>query len=358
MSILDRYVLRAWVGAFAVATLALLGFYLVADLLAHMDGFLHAQNVNRLVLFARYYGVRLPIFFVWVAPMISLCAMMLTLTRFARANEIVPVLVSGRSSRRFLLPAFAATGMVSLAMFWVDERVAPRLGEAFRETERIVQGGGKDITQLVLSDSNSQDWFAEKFHPGTNSMEKVLVVKLGGDFRRFSDVKAETAEWKRSRGGWLLKNGVETTYDAASQRRTERKALPEEGLLVISDLKPQDVNEADQAIRMSTLSQLEHNIEQFPFQPFWRVQWHSKWTMPLSNMVLLLIGVPLLMRSGSKNVFVGVGISVGLGIGFFALILAFLDAGNAGRMDAVTAAWFPIVLFGAIGVAMMDAIST
>lgn len=357
MKTLDRYVLRAWLAAFAASALALLGLFLLSDLLAHVEDFFEAKGVNRFTLVLRYYGVRVPMFFVWVAPMVSLCAMMLTLTRFARTNEIVPVLVSGRSARRFLAPAFAASALVSLAMLGIDEKVAPELAEEFRETGRAVKRG-KDSEQVVVSDRSHQDWFAEKYHADTNELEKVLVVRLSSDFRRVADVRAEKAEWKRSQGGWLLTNGVQTEYDPATQMRTERKPLPPDGLLLKSDLRPQNIEESHEVFRMATLSQLERNMEEFPFQPFWRVQWHAKWTMPLSNLVLLLIGVPLLIRSGTRNVFVGVGITLAVGIVFFGALLAFLDAGNSGRLDPITAAWFPIVLFGAVGVAMVDSMKT
>ena len=356
MKTLDRYVLRAWAGAFAASVLALLGLFVISDLLGNLDNFFEAKDVNRFSLALRYYGVRLPLFFVWVAPMVSLCAMMLTLTRFSRTNEIVPVLVSGRSARRFLAPAFAGSALVSVAMFGIDEKVAPGLADGFRETARAVKGG-KDSDQVVVSDRSNQDWLAEKYRSGSGVMEKVLMVRLGDDFRRVSDVRAERAEWKRRQGGWLLTNGVETTYGPL-QRRLERRPIPPEGLLVKTDMRPQDIEESHEVFRMATLSQLERNMREFPFQPFWRTQWHAKWTMPLSNLVLLLIGVPLLMRSGTRNVFAGVAITLALGIVFFAAILAFLDAGNAGRIDPVTAAWFPIVLFGAVGVAMVDSMTT
>ncbi|MEK7470326.1 MAG: LptF/LptG family permease [Planctomycetota bacterium] len=357
MKTLDRYVLKAWLGAFLASAFALVGLFLISDLLGRLDNFFDAKEVNRLSLVLRFYGVRLPLFFVWVAPMISLCAMMLTLTRFARANEIVPVLVSGRSARRFLAPAFVGSALVSGMMFAVDEKVAPAMAETFRETEQAVKGG-RDSEQVVASDRLGQDWIAEKYRAGSGAMERVLVVRLDGEFRRVADLQAETAEWKRRQGGWLLKNGVETTYDPVRQRRLERKSIPPEGLLLKSDLRPQDIEESHQVFRMATLSQLDRNMREFPFQPFWRVQWHAKWTMPLSNLVLLLIGIPLLMRSGTRNVFAGVAITLGLGIVFFATILAFLDAGNAGRLDPVTAAWFPIVFFGAVGVAMVDSMAT
>jgi lipopolysaccharide export system permease protein len=354
---LDRYVLKAWAGAFLASALALLGLFLITDLLSHLDDFFDAKDVNRFTLVLRYYGARIPLFFVWVAPMVSLCAMVLTLTRFARANEIIPVLVSGRSARRFLAPAFVGSALVSLAMFAIDEKIAPKLAVEFRETDRTMRPG-KDSNQIVVSDRQNQDWLAEKYRAGHDALEKVLVVRLGDGFKRVSDVRADTADWKRSQGGWLLKGGVETIYDPETQRRRERRPIPPEGLLVKTDMRPQDIEESHEVFRMATLSQLERNMRDFPFQPFWRVQWHAKWTMPLSNLVLLLIGVPLLMRSGTRNVFVGVAITLGLGIVFFGAVLAFLDAGNSGRLDPVTAAWFPILLFGAAGVAMVDSMAT
>lgn len=355
MKTLDRYVLRAWIGSFLAAGLALVGLFLLADFLIKADDFLQVEGASKFLFPFRYYAVRLPMYLVWIAPMISLCAMMLTLSRFARANEIVPVLVSGRSTRRFLMPAFAGSVLVSILMFFVDESLSPAMAGEFRESERILKPD-RYTERVLITDRLNQDWVAERFHAGDNKLEKVLVVRIRPDFTREWDISAEEAFWQK--GGWLLKKGVKTEYDLEGKQRTDRKRIPPEGMLVESDLRPTDVQVTDAALRMATLKELERNMRDFPHQPFWKVQWQSKWAMPVSNIVLLLIGVPLLMRSGVRNVFVGVGISLGIGVLFFGCILAFLDAGNQGRIDAVTAAWFPIVLFGSIGIAMVDAIRT
>lgn len=357
MTILDRYVLRAWLGAVIATALALLGFVLIADLVSHLDEFMGAEGGSPLTLAARYYGVRLPVFFVWIAPMISLCSIMLVVTRFARTNELLPVVASGISLRRFLAPALVGTAGVSVAMFLVDEKVNPRLAEEFRDTQRMLKGD-REIENVVISDRQGQDWLADRYHPVDFRLERVLVVRLGESFHRVSDVRAEQAVYRRSLGGWLLERGVETAYDPLTQRRTGRKPLPPEGLVLKTDLRPAEIEESDQMFRLSTMKQLNRNMARFPFQPFWRVQWHAKWTMPLANLVLMLIGVPLLLRMGTRNVFAGVAIAVGVGIVFFGTTLAFLDAGNSGRVDPAIAAWFPVVLFGALGLAMSDAMAT
>ncbi|NUN50002.1 MAG: YjgP/YjgQ family permease [Candidatus Brocadiae bacterium] len=357
MSVLDRYVFRAWIGAWVVSTAALLGLFLLADLVSRLDRFFEAENVNRLALLGRYYVARLPVFFVKIAPMVSLCATMLVLTRFARSNEILPVLVSGRSIRRFLAPAFAGVLLVSGGMFLVDEKIAPALQDQFRETERQLKGD-EETENVMVTDSQGQDWFGETFHSRSATMDRVLIVRMNGDFRRVSDIRAKRAEYRRSQRGWLLTEGEETLYDLETQKRTETRALPADGLLFSSSLRPADIEESNPIYRISTLRQLEKGIERYPFEPFWRVQWHSKWTTPLSNLVLVLIGVPLILRSGSRNVFVGVGIALGLGVTFFLVLLAFLDAGNTGKMDPIVSAWFPVILFGALGVALMDSMAT
>jgi lipopolysaccharide export system permease protein len=358
LKILDRYVLRAWAASLATTTVALLAVVLVADLVGHLEKFMDAPVDSRAALVARYYGVRLPVFFVWVAPMICLAAMMLTLTRFARSNEILPVLAAGLSIRRFLAPAAAGSVLVSVAMFLIDERVVPRFADSFRETERLLQGES-GVENVIVTDGAGQDWLARRYSPRDFRLEQVLLVRLGPGSRRLSDVTAKEALWKRSQKGWLLRDGVETTYDPETQRRLpERKPIPPEGLLVPSDLRPNEILESDAMFRISTLSQIERNIALYPHQPFWRVQWHSKWTMPLANIVLLLIGVPLILGAGTRNVFAGVGIAVGLGLVFFATLVAFLDAGNTGRLDPIVATWFPIVLFGALGAAMVDGMMT
>jgi lipopolysaccharide export system permease protein len=83
------------------------------------------------------------------------------------------------------------------------------------------------------------------------------------------------------------------------------------------------------------------------------VEMHGRYAMPLTCLVVILLGVPLGMQVSRRGPMMGVGLALLSVIVFFILTRLSLELGRGGRVPPVVAAWLPNAIFGALGAALL-----
>src|SRR5262245_28907483 len=130
MRILDRYILRHFVLAYAICFASLVSLYVVIDLFSRIDEFSDKSTgagafFQNVIL---YYAFRVPWFFQRLSGLITLLAALFTLTWLERQNEVVAWLAAGVSMRRLLRPIITAALVVIGLSVANQELLIPRLG--------------------------------------------------------------------------------------------------------------------------------------------------------------------------------------------------------------------------------------
>ena len=104
MRILDRYVLRSFLEPFLLCFLGFLGILIIFDLHDNRNDFIEGKD--RLHLIGVYYAHQIPHFILLCMPVGLLLALLYSLSRLSRSNEIISMLTAGRSVPRILIPLF------------------------------------------------------------------------------------------------------------------------------------------------------------------------------------------------------------------------------------------------------------
>jgi len=86
------------------------------------------------------------------------------------------------------------------------------------------------------------------------------------------------------------------------------------------------------------------------------LQYHL--TFPLANLILLLVGLPILLRHDRGRGAEGLAKGCLLCVFYFAADFVLRNQGLGGRMDPVLAAWLPILFFGSLGLALYETMRT
>ena len=105
MRLLDRYVLQNFVVPFLYCTFGFLAIWLVFDLSDNGRDFIEA-NVKMKDL-AEFYLTQFPGILVICLPVGLLLALLYSLSRMSRSNEIISMLTAGCSVVRIMVPLFA-----------------------------------------------------------------------------------------------------------------------------------------------------------------------------------------------------------------------------------------------------------
>jgi lipopolysaccharide export LptBFGC system permease protein LptF len=85
---------------------------------------------------------------------------------------------------------------------------------------------------------------------------------------------------------------------------------------------------------------------------------HYHLTFPLSNLLLLLLGLPFVLRPGSRSLLLGMVIAIMICGAYFAFDAMCRNFGEKGELHPVLAAWFGVIFFGSLGIVLLDSVKT
>lgn len=366
MRLLDRYLLRELLTPLAMCLGGFLIFWVSFDLFNQLAVLQeHKLHGDEIVL---YEILRTPEMLAVVLPVALLLALLYALTQHARHNEITAMRAAGISLWRLAAPYLGVGFAASVALFVVNEFVAP-LGStaaqkifnrhmevkvvAANASEPLVfnnaRGGrvwGMDFydeqkhvmrnvhvnwkqpdgSQLVLS--AGAGWFSNRVWNFTNVQQHAIMP--GNIFpvnRQFTNLltKPEFTETPDQINGQL------------KIRRLSAKAHVEQAQIPLRDL----------------FDYLRLNSELAGKERRWVLtQFHSRLASPWTCLVVVFLAIPFGAASGRRNVFVGVAGSIFICFAFFVLQQLGLAFGTGGQLWPWLGAWFPNLFFVAAGVVL------
>src|SRR5439155_1507049 len=123
MRLLDRYVIRNFLHAYLYCVAGFLSIWLVFDISDNVSIFLDRHF--GLLRVTEFYLTQLPQVFVILLPVSLLLALLFSLGRMSRTNEIVSMLTAGVSLPRLLLPLLAMGVLMTLATMALNYSAAP-----------------------------------------------------------------------------------------------------------------------------------------------------------------------------------------------------------------------------------------
>jgi lipopolysaccharide export LptBFGC system permease protein LptF len=84
------------------------------------------------------------------------------------------------------------------------------------------------------------------------------------------------------------------------------------------------------------------------------MQMLTRLTRPASSLVLLLLGLPFVLRPGQRTIAAGLGVALGTCAVYMAVDFFFQQLGNRGELQPLVAAWLATALFGSIALSRLD----
>ncbi len=364
----DRYLLKTFLINYLCAAGVLTSLYVVLDLFVNIDEFTEGgEDLGRILAnIADFYFFNLPMYFSQIASVITMFAACLTLAQLHRANEITAVLASGTSLYRMVLPivlaGLAMNGLLILDHEVILPKVASKLA---RERDDVAGTHAYEI--WCVQDSDKRLISAQVFSPKQERIRGLIIMELSTDPAtrgQMGDViTADKAHWNSERGGWDLIGGKRTSITArtggrlSSGQSIERKTIN----FYPCDLKPEELLFRKMAqwtrfLSIAQLNQLERRGDVDPEQ-IAQVR-HSRFTAPITNMILLLLGMSFFMTRLPNSVLTQGAKSLGTCAICFLIAFAGQQAVGSTGLDPSIPAWLPIFLFGPLAVLLLDNVKT
>ncbi|QDV06226.1 putative permease YjgP/YjgQ family protein [Planctomycetes bacterium Poly30] len=370
MGRLDRYVLNHFVQSYLTAMLLMTGLFMVIDMASNLDNYLEPWPDGTTVpasILLRFYILNLPYLFLQVAPFVTLIAGMFTVSKLLKAREVTAVLSAGVSARRMLLPVFFSGLMLALGMFALREFVGMGVASE-RDSLRDVLEEKRlepEYENLAVIEESGSVVILDRFYPkpvdGSPPRVEGLVAILRTDadygVAKYNRIDAETAVYEDRH--WNLTGGRRTRIDPEDQSNLRRqdKVNTLDGYEFTPELAMTFKRAKDAPLEL-TFSEVQSLMERDPADTSYQTLWHYHLTFPLANVILLLVGIPLMFTyergRGSERMAIG-GL---LCIFYYAADFVFRTLGIKGQLSPLLSAWIPVLIFGAIGVMLYDSLKS
>lgn len=372
---LDLYILRIFLGVYVVNLLSFCLIFVLIDLVENLDNFnRQADSLGELFnLMFRYYGINLPIVFCQVlGPIVCLTSGLFTLTLLQRSNELIPILANGRPYRRLFMPVLLAACLISAGTFLVQDLWLPGTREAFSEMSSK-RKGRFEVRDLKYKDAPAGTLILiRSYFINEQRAEGVLVLPTSPGKQDDSVISARQMQWvqpSQGRGYWLMKKGWTSSYEQiefldSEGRQTSRSRLvtvpqPEvEGgadrlsesfieRALETDLVPGALETHEAQVAHMSLAELKWKKENTTDRS-WKGKYYSRIFHPVHNVILLLLGLPAIIYSGTTNVFFGAFLAACLGTAYFVVGAFCQELGAQGVLSPAIGAVLGPVLFLAL----------
>lgn len=354
MNVLDRYILREWLGIFALLLAATIGLLLMQALYDNFRDLINTGAGFSEMLF--YYAVLLPSYFSIVLPLSLLLSLLYALGQMHRNNELMAIRAAGlnifSTTRSLWLAAIVFCGFSLL----LNAKVVPwsvetsrRLLESFEYRVERERGPGSllgVVTSVAFDNQrNNRMWYINRYSRREERAYGITVSQMDASRHEKSRLTARTGTFDKAAQAWTFTDGREMWYDADSGdlvRTTPftRLSVPhyreDPELMLLIDRHPRDLsfNELRRIVDYFTL-------EDNPKLTRYAVRYYGLLADTLMPLVILAIAIPFAVSGVRVNPAVGVSKSIGLFIVYFLLSNIATVLGGKGYLDPIWAAIMP-----------------
>ena len=360
----DRYVLRNFIATLAAVMLFFTVIVIVLDAaerLRKLTRFwdqIQESGTHPLLVLAEFYATLMPFLWLRLMPFCVAASAAFCLARLMRHNELTPLLTTGVSMRRIVLPLVMGSVVFVVVIFAVQEAVVPQLNRRNLKLWRVLSRNTPDrITDVPhFHDRRGGRLSMEAYLPFEGKMRAAIISfyepATGKPREQFWYPELT---WDGTRHAWLAtRGGRRIPLDPEAPGR-ERFAI-EPGSVAPLDGSAALLEITLTAKRSPGLSmrQVEALEEANPENPHFTVLKHEMYTMPLGVLVLVLLSLPFSFRVARRTQSAIPGMLGALGLAglFFGAQFLAANLARAGDLNPVVLTWMPTVLFGSLGLAL------
>ncbi len=354
MKKIDRYILSKYLSTFFFCMLLFTAIVVVVDMSEKTEDFVKS-GLSASRLFTDYYLGFIPRIDAMLFPLFVFISVIFFTSKMAGRSEVVAILSSGISFKRYLFPFFLG-GFILSFMLWLGyQYVVPDANRKWSEFEK------KYVDVNMAPDVNNSTYKQNLyFRIDSNSYAGIkgydTISKSGSNFalqRIINDqvvynMRALSFRWDIASHKWNFFNVIERTLDSTSERVkfsdavTKRFSFSPIDLRKDNYLKDQmSTSDLDEFIRKEKMrgSEMLSTLQ---------VERYNRDAIPVSVLILTLIGAILSSRKvrGGSGFHLAIGVLISVSyILFSRFSIVFATKGN---FMPWLAAWTPNICFGCL----------
>lgn len=352
ISILDKYILKQIIEMF------IMGVFVFTSIIFASDTFI--TLIKQISLYGIPFKValmiiilNLPAVFVMTIPMGVLLATVMTLNRLSLASEITVMRSCGISLNRIAKPIFIFAAVMCLASFFINETIVP-----------VTTKQSKDLALWALGQKNIPEGkqnfiFKELTNGGTlrrlfyvgNCKDKVLHNITVLDMSKADTIQVlQAKDGATSPSGWEFNRGA--IYTVAQEGKILNTTFFENstaqfGIDLSKELN-QNVAKEHNFISLVKFI-IQNNASIAKERNLYLIELYDKMALPITTIVLVLLGVPLAITPPRVRYNRGFLFSILIIFTYYLIRALSLSFGEAGSLPPFLAAWMANIILAASG---------
>jgi len=354
MKKIDRYIITKFLSTFFFCLLILTAIVVVVDISEHTDDFSKAKLSTSFIITDYYFGF-IPRIVAMLFSLFVFIAVIFFTSKMAGRSEIIAILSSGVSYRRFMLP-FIIGGSILAGLLWVGyQYTVPKANVIWSNFEKTYV----DVNQAPTSNSSSYKqnvYFRldSNSYVGIKGYDTISKSGVGFFIQRFRDheliynLRAPNFSWDTATNKWSLLGAQERFFHEKSET-----VVIHEKLLMKYNFKPLDLRKDEYLKDQMPTPELDKFIEQEKIRQSETlstllVERYNRDAIPVSVLILTIIGVSL----ASRKVRGGSGMHLAMGIVLCVIYILFsrisVVFATKGSFSPFFASWIPNIIYSFI----------
>ncbi|RZP04506.1 MAG: YjgP/YjgQ family permease [Flavobacteriales bacterium] len=318
MKILDLYIIKKYIGTFFVMLGLFIPIGIMVDIAEKIDKFRENEVPTEKII--DYYTDFIWYFANQLYPVFIFLAVIWFTSRIANNTEITAMLSSGLSYKRFVRPYLISASLIMLFTFFSGMFIVPKSNLRFNEfiSTYIKNKDERQTDRLFKQINNNEYVYVSSYDPSRKRGMNFTLEHFDG-IKMKHKISSSNIRWLEEDSVFRLMNYRIRTFK--DDLETLGKMNYKDTILDfnINDLAP--VNYVAETLNYSQLNKLiryEKSSGSTLINSHLLVR-HKRYTLPLSCIVLSIIGVSV--SSFKQRGGMGLNLAIGVSLGFFFIFL-------------------------------------
>lgn len=348
--ILDRYIIRKFLGTYIFAILLLLAIVVMFDVNEKFDSFIKAPLKATLF---DYFLNFLPYFANQFSPLFTFIAVIFFTSKLAGNSEIIAMLSAGVSFKRLLRPYLFSALVIAITTFVLDAYIIPPANvKRINYTNTYVKNKAVDYgTNIMLMVAPGQIAYMSRYDNLSKTGYRFSLESFDQDKRLTSRLTANSIKWD-TLYQWRVYDYVVRDFrddreyiDRGRQRDTSIAFEPRDFLISSQDHEKMTSPELAEYIRRQKQRGVG-NIKTF------EVEQQRRYAMTAAAFILTVIGMTLSVKKQKG----GMGLNIGIGLVLSFSYILFMTITQTFAISGLTtpfiAMWIPNFIYSIIAVVL------
>lgn len=360
LKILDRYILRRFIGTFVFSITLMLAIFIVFDISEKLQDFIAEKIPVREIIFDHYLNF-IPFYGNLFSPLFTFIAVILFTSKMAYKTEFVAILSSGTSFKRILRPYMIGAALITASSLVLNHFIIPKSNRVRIAFEDRYINNGYNTEEINIH---------KQIAPGTvlymgsydnhNNFANHISIEKTVNNRQISMLKAENMKWDSVNKTWDLMSVFERKLIYTELPDTIKKGKPKfvykevhafyPSQKIKIDFTPKDMARFESKIDVMPYFELREYIIKEKIKgssriEFFEVEMYKRTAFPFATFILTIIGVSI----SSRKIRGGVGLHIALGLVLSCMYILFMHISTtfatSGMAKPIIAVWIPNIIF-------------